>query len=234
MSPLSLTFSPPPPSLYSLPLQEPLLAPHIAAGLEHALRKDPHFVDGPYLPQLLALESLGSLPLPREPLPLLVLPCGVLVWRTHRASEVYSTLLPQGNGAGIFLHCLVCYREEAAEGVWVPQALFVATRWPFHATFTSVLRLFGDGDGDGPGGLGGRVEAWGHSTVQALASCFTGMPPNPGQPLFLHIREQAVHVQQAAVGDLPIAVRNPASPRPYFLPFLSVPYFREWLVEVRR
>ena len=45
---------------------ESLLASYVAAGLEHTLRKDPYFVDGPYRPQLLALETFGTTSLARD------------------------------------------------------------------------------------------------------------------------------------------------------------------------
>jgi hypothetical protein len=180
---------------------EPLLAPHLAAGLEHTLRKDPHFVDGPYRPHLMGLEMLGVTPLPREVLPLLVMPCGAMILRSQRAPECFSSLLPQGNGSGIYLHCFLRYREEPSEGVWLPEALFIATRWGFHLTLSKVLRLFAEGIA-----LHGRVdEAWGPSHAQALATLLAVDPPAPGKPLYLQVREQAVHVQRPVTRDLPLA-----------------------------
>ena len=180
---------------------EPLLAAHMAAGLEHTLRKDPSFVDGPYRPQLIGLEVVGTTPLPREPLPLLVMPCGALIWRTQGASQWFSAVLPQGNGAGIYLHCYLRYREEPSEGVWLPEALFIATRWPYHSTLAHALRLFVEGL---PAGDAVR-EPWGKSHALALATHFAVDPPLPARPLYLQIREQAVHVQRPAARDLPLA-----------------------------
>jgi hypothetical protein len=180
---------------------EPLLAPHLAVGLEHTLRKDPHFVDGPYRPHLIGLEVLGVTPLPREVLPLLVMPCGAMILRSQRAPECFSSLLPQGNGSGFYLHCFLRYREEASEGVWLPEVLFIATRWGFHQTLCKVLRLFAEGSA-----LHGRVdEAWGPSHAQALATLLAVDPPAPGKPLYLQVREQAVHVQRPVTRDLPLA-----------------------------
>ena len=177
---------------------EPLLAAHMAAGLEHALLNDPHYVDGPYKPQLIALEAVGTLPLPREALPVLVMPCGALVWRKERVCEGFSSLLPQGNGAGVYLHCLLRYREEPSEGVWLPQCLFIASRWAFHSTFAHVLRLYAEGSGPG-------ADAWGQAHVQSLAACLAVDAPSPGRPLYLQVRDHAVHLQRPAARDLPVA-----------------------------
>ncbi len=74
------------------------------------------------------------------------MPCGALIWRANRLPECFSTHFLKGGGDGgtphIFLHCYVRYREEVAEGVWLPEALFIATRWAYHKAFASVLRLF--------------------------------------------------------------------------------------------
>jgi len=182
---------------------EPLLAAHMAAGLEHSLRKDPNFVDGPYRPQLIGLEVVGTTPLPREPLPLLVMPCGALIWRSEGPSQRFTSVLPlpQGNGQGVYLHCYVRYREEPSEGVWLPEALFIATRWPYHRTLAHALRLFVEGLTAGDA----RRQPWGKAHVAALASHFAVQPPQPARPLYLQIREQAVHVQRPAARDLPLS-----------------------------
>jgi hypothetical protein len=192
----------------------------VAAGLEHTLRKDPYFVDGPYRPQLLALETFGPTPLARDTLPLYVMPCGALIWRANRLPECFSTHFLKGGGDGgtphIFLHCFVRYREEVAEGVWLPEALFIATRWAYHKAFARVLRLFaeaclfaeGHAGGSSAGGNGsGATVAWGAAHVKELAAVVDRCAgaPRPGQQVCMHVAQTAVVMERPGAHDLPLA-----------------------------
>ena len=45
--------------------------------------------------------------------------------------------------------------------MYIAEALFIASRWPYHATFAQALRLFAEGTA--------RHEPWGPSHVSACA-----------------------------------------------------------------
>ncbi|EKX51040.1 hypothetical protein GUITHDRAFT_102963 [Guillardia theta CCMP2712] len=183
-------------SLHKRPL-EPLLSPPVAAGLEHALRKDSQFLDGPFRPQLRCLETVGAFSLPKEPLPTLVLPCGALIWRSDRGCETYTTFLPEGTDNGVYLHCYSRYREEMKEGMWIPEAIFVASRTQFHASILFALTAYASN-------LPASVP-WDTSHVKELISILAMPVPLPGQPLHVQMYSQIVHVQRPSAKELPLA-----------------------------